>query len=262
MDSDADVPPAPRQFVTASLEVLPADEGMDLDGDGDVDNAIGAASVLLNAQLAGALADGSLILLAELAGVDSALDDTSVEVGFYLGLDTDADASNNLSGAAELGVDPRSVDDNGGPRAVGAGTIAGGVVEATVPELELNGFLALSELRIRADGKGDLSALDSGVLAGALPAGVLAQNETARGNLLDLFVSVLGAQPDIDLDGDGFETFGDSDGDGALDVCTDGDGSVVSGAGCAVDPRFADGFSLALGFSAVPCQIVAEGGGT
>ena len=74
-------------------------------------------------------------------------------------------------------------------------------------------------------------------------------------------------QPDIDVDGDGLEAFWDSTPDDApyrVDRCQDGDGTVVEskpGAPCELamgpdgKPRFVDGISVALRFSAVPVKI-------
>jgi hypothetical protein len=76
--------------------------------------------------------------------------------------------------------------------------------------------------------------------------------------------------PDIDVDQDGLEIFCDSTPDDdvkTVDMCIDGDGTVVMDAGgthCtdAVDAdgnyRFADGISVALNFETVPAVLVDE----
>lgn len=76
--------------------------------------------------------------------------------------------------------------------------------------------------------------------------------------------------PDIDVDQDGLEIFCDSTPDDdvmQVDMCIDGDGTVVMDAGgvnCtdAVDddgnPRFTDGISVALNFETVPAVLAGE----
>lgn len=74
-----------------------------------------------------------------------------------------------------------------------------------------------------------------------------AADPTDERTMLD--VAVAGrVQPDVDADGDGFERFEDTDGDGFVDRCLDGNGEALTGVGCASDPRFADGYDLTLLF--------------
>lgn len=65
----------------------------------------------------------------------------------------------------------------------------------------------------------------------------------------------LGAQPDLDLDRDGLETLLDTDGDGRVDRCVDGDGAVIEGAECPLDGRIADAFELVIRFRLVPIEL-------
>ncbi|MCA9610467.1 MAG: hypothetical protein KC619_32950 [Myxococcales bacterium] len=74
-----------------------------------------------------------------------------------------------------------------------------------------------------------------------------AADPTDRRTMLDVTIG-LGVQPDVDEDGDGRERFEDTDGDGFVDRCVDGDGTTSTGIGCADDPRFADGYDLTLLF--------------
>ena len=97
------------------------------------------------------------------------------------------------------------------------------------------------------------------------------------GAILGLTTDAAGHQlPDMDVDGDGLETFWQentmaTDGgtpDAIIDTCRDGDGTIIhsnfdgKGTGCwmAIDPktnkyRFVDGVSVALTFTAVPVVI-------
>ena len=76
----------------------------------------------------------------------------------------------------------------------------------------------------------------------------------------------------MDVDGDGFEIFCDSDpadDEKTVDTCVDGDGTVVNdqGSGESIvhctdataggEPRFADGISVELNFEAGPAQLAA-----
>src|SRR5262245_60414365 len=96
----SDLPPPIAQFVLSDLKVLPPVQGMDLDGDGTIDNAIGVLGISeqgVNSLLRSSVQDGRFLLLVELAGLSSDVDDPTIDLHFYQGKDTDGDASNNLS---------------------------------------------------------------------------------------------------------------------------------------------------------------------
>ncbi len=64
-------------------------------------------------------------------------------------------------------------------------------------------------------------------------------------------------QPDVDVDGDGLERFYDTDFDGLIDECVDGDGTTWSDdLDCPNRVGFTDGFELNLVFRVVPCTII------
>ncbi|MCK6547549.1 hypothetical protein L6R52_16995 [Myxococcota bacterium] len=88
-------------------------------------------------------------------------------------------------------------------------------------------------------------------------------------SMLDFVLVMTGAQPQVDLDFDGLESFHDDDGDGRVDRCIDGcigactTPTVVTSTQdvpCATDPRFADGYSITFEATAVPAQIVGIAG--
>jgi hypothetical protein len=62
-------------------------------------------------------------------------------------------------------------------------------------------------------------------------------------------------QPDVDVDGDGLERVMDTDGDGQVDLCIDGDGAQITGLDCPRDPRMADAYSEALHVVAVGARL-------
>ena len=72
--------------------------------------------------------------------------------------------------------------------------------------------------------------------------------------------------PDIDVDGDGLESFWQSNptpagGSAHVDTCKDGDGTIIMGTDCPLakdakgNYRFVDGLSAALKFTAVPAKL-------
>jgi hypothetical protein len=75
------------------------------------------------------------------------------------------------------------------------------------------------------------------------------------------FFGQRGTPPDVDVDGDGLETYevdrtGPTGCQPVVSACIDGDGTRVEGRGCARDPRFEDGWSAGLPFTAVQATLV------
>ncbi|MCA9572730.1 MAG: hypothetical protein KC656_33050, partial [Myxococcales bacterium] len=105
------------------------------------------------------------------------------------------------------------------------------------------------------------SPCDGGTPAGLLDLFVGGGTALADlGGTLTPFV-VTPSAPDLDLDGDGLETFevtsaGPPGCQPVVTGCTDGDGTPIPGRGCATDPRMADGYSTALTLHAVPATLV------
>jgi hypothetical protein len=64
---------------------------------------------------------------------------------------------------------------------------------------------------------------------------------------LDVLVS-LDLQPDIDVDNDGLETYHDTNFDGVVDRCIDGDGTVIEGRDCPYATGLEDGYELIIRF--------------
>ena len=92
-------------------------------------------------------------------------------------------------------------------------------------------------------------------LQGERLADLMGAEPSADQSMLDVLVAA-GVQPDVDVDGDGRERFMDTDRDGLVDRCVDGDGTTLDGRECAGDPRFADGYDLRLIFRLVPATVL------
>ena len=72
--------------------------------------------------------------------------------------------------------------------------------------------------------------------------------------------------PDVDLDGDGLETFvvqrtGPDGCQPVVTACIDGDGTRIEGHNCLTDSRIADGYSAALEFQASRVMVSGTTGG-
>jgi hypothetical protein len=139
-------------------------------------------------------------------------------------------------------------DDGASKKTTATGGLLGGVLEA-VSLYEIKGISAASVI------KPDETLLDA-VFVGPVAA-VLALDTDKDGHYL----------PDIDVDGDGLETFWQSaptTGTMHVDTCKDGDGTIIHGLDCPLAKdgkgryRFVDGLSVALKFNAVPAKLAPQ----
>ncbi len=261
--------------------------GCDYSGDGMPDNAFGESiGGLISGFLGGGdLTDYATILL-NYRGLDdlTGADDPDITIGWMLG-----EAGTT---AGEYLVDEMSLDlDLVSPLVTFEGGIASRTLTAGPEDIEL--FIAFLPLEIRQAElhgttratAGRLSNLDDGLLCGAIPldlfAGfpvpadipVIGGQPACEGTDPPTFGDVIiagavilpGTPPDVDLDGDGLESFEITEGAGCQAVvtaCIDGDGTRVEGRSCLLDPRFQDGLSVGLPFTAVPATIVGTTTGT
>ena len=242
--------------------------------------------------------DGDVILLLSMMGLDdpSGRDDSSFTIAWMQGDDADADPANNLGGAGLFHPGMGALDPAGNPVAsfesdVRGASLMGGPEDISIPL----GFLPLDIRDARLHGTttssgadGQLWSIEEGLLCGAMPLSGFAFlpnltdlfggtttppcDETMEpSTMADLLVGgaptgfllpLRGADPDVDLDGDGLESFiVDSSGPAGCQpviiACIDGDGTRLEGRDCPLDPRFADGFSTGLPFTSIRAQIVA-----
>ncbi len=287
-------------MVLDSIEIGGMGVGCDYTGDGRPDNTLARAFGGALDLFSGMIDPAEILLLMHFFDLEDleGVDDDSVTVAWLQGEDTDGDASNNLRGSAELLASADAFDEDGNPVTSFASRImsrnlSGGPEDIELP-LGLPLPLELKQGRLHGTttaAGGEMSGVTEGLLCGAVPLSTLAllpgafiemapvevpppcDGSTDRGSFADILVggvSIFGirvgpAQPDVDLDGDGleyYETDSGPDCQGVITACIDGDGTRVEGRGCASDPRFADGYSAGLPYTAVRAHIVGLGGTT
>lgn len=243
--------------------------GFDLTGDGVPDNVFGLLSPFTNPMLAAGIADGSLIVLLRLEGYGPMPDDDALRVVLYRGVDADGEPGNNLGGMGQLLTHPDSFFDDGMPRATMAASVRAGVLTAMPTDrIELLRGIPIERPRLRAVVRSAEGPIESGVLAGAVASCTAHAIAVVEGtSLLELLLrppgGLLAIQPDVDVDGDGFERI-EVDGMGKVSRCIDGNGSAIAGPLCPCDPAMRDGYSIHLRFGTRSARIVgrapADGG--
>lgn len=247
------------QAVISDLTILEADDprAFDLDHDDTPDNQLGVLAADWSGFFNLLVLTGRMIVLAELTDVDSAVDDSSIELRIYAGQDEDlpANPADDRTGSEHFYIAPGSLDASGVPLLRVPSGVAGGLFVAELDQPLGAANFQLHDVHIRGSLLRDLSGISDGTLAAVIAISNLAKIGMGSGTALNLLVAHYLAQPDLDLDGDGLERLADTDGDGFVDRCTDGGGVVIDGTACVDDPRIADGFSAAFGLSAVRCVI-------
>ncbi|HJL19547.1 MAG TPA: DUF4215 domain-containing protein [Sandaracinaceae bacterium LLY-WYZ-13_1] len=238
-------------------------------------------------------------ILLGFVGLDdrAAVDDEDFRIAWLFGEDADDDPSNNLTGAGEFFVSPMALNPDGSPvtsiqSRVASSMLVGGPEDIPIP---VGAFpIELKQGRIEgttvADA-GELYQLQDGLLCGGIStslfsllggfAGMALETEPPcdegePASILDLIVAggsatanfgdmtfplrFTATAPDLDLDGDGLETFVIED-DGpegcqpVITACIDGDGTRYDGRMCPSNPNMADGYSAAFDFSAIHATL-------
>ncbi len=220
----------------------------------------------INPGLETAIADGTFLMGMSLVDLDdpSGQSDGQLSVATFGLVDSDQDPDDNFDPAdpeqftiAEGGTlgDIPTIDfteatiDDGKMFASRVGIVVLLEVIFPIADAEFEGTLIASD-----DGE-YITELVDGRIRGAISGGPLALvpnpvgDACPGGTMLDMIATGCGflpllLQPDTDIDGDGLEKYYDTDGDGAIDQCVDGDGTIIEGTDCTTDFRMADGYSF------------------
>ncbi len=167
------------------------------------------------------------------------------------------------AGTGRFTAQPSSFGPDGLPLVRGPLDVEGLTAEGHVPLSRINrallGFLPVwwSVTARRRQGSTALGDAEARTVWRPAHLAVTASPELEGLSLLDQLIGA-DVQPDLDEDRDGLERFVDTDGDGAVDRCVDGDGEAVDGPECVSDPRFVDGYELVLRFRLVPAELVTN----
>jgi hypothetical protein len=285
------------------------------DDSGCIDNILWQLGELGNDQIRQGLLGGESLLLLELAGLDTPFegDDRSMTVKIYGARDADDPffPANNFkvppghTTCCEFKINPQSI--TGVPpqaRARAPAKIERGRLFSLAPVpiqftltvgVPPHPEIRLEKVLLSGRVPPSLKEFAEGLLGGAVPINTLAQTENpycktvsprctvqfTDSTLIDLVSTLLRPEPDIDLDvpTDGIECVLDTDGDGRIDRCCDGNGlggkcadstgkctkaevpAIVANEPwtCALNPKIADGYSVAITFTAVAATIVGVG---
>ena len=275
-----------RAFAVESLVVPGVGVGCDLTGDGVVDNALSGAmndaaraayNDVVNRQ---DLQACTYALLLVLRGADPQTPSAPLQWMLQLGEGSESPPmpSGYFSGQERFLILRDGLDASGRPLQVFDASIgpplvfpADGVKFALPFCLDAAGRVLMEYRRVNITGTiaGDPAQL-TGRFCAVRTIGtwsrfrnVLQPVPLGNTTLLDVIVTGLNAfnyrvtptQPDIDLDGDGLEHLMDTDGDGRVDRCIDGNGTIIDGTDCPLDPRMADGYSEAEDFTAATGKL-------
>lgn len=294
------------------FDSVSSSRGCDFSGDGRPDNAFGAALGdslgLVNTAINNGISNGNVLLQFTFAGLDDRLgvNDPDVRVGFTTGTDGDTDRLNNRDPGNPQRISRGALNMAGLPMAnyqsaITMSAIAGGPEDITLNlPSPVNGLMFNFRVRrsritgaLMNDGM-RISALDRGVLCGAVPLRDLAAlpnffelllrgggggggGGMARSTLLEAMIggyrvmipfiglglNIGPSRADIDIDGDGLEqvigTPGNATTPPQITSCIDGNGTVIPGRACVNDPRIQDAFSATFRFNGVWFRPVGTG---
>lgn len=264
-------------------------------------DALGSGLGLLNMLFMGGGGGGGPTILLSYMGLDDATgaNDPDLRTAWLQGQDADMNPMNDFSGMGAFTVAASSLAMDGSPMTSLQTSIMSNNLRGGPEDLDLNlGFfpLTLREAYLRgttAAMGGELWSLSGAFICGVVQSQTLSfinqsliesfgggggfmitipppcDGSTTESTLVDwliggariAIINIRPTSPDVDLDGDGLETFvvtGHTTGPACQPVvtaCIDGDGTRVEGRNCYENPRFQDGYSAALSTDAIRALI-------
>ena len=266
-----------RALVWHTMQLLDGSQGCDLDGDGTIDNAFGGALNDTARQFYSNIVSQTLDIcdyasVWVLTGNDPSMQqpfDFAIVSG--MGLEQPPNTDAYFSGHNQFQIVRDALDDLGqaptpltGSAPSGMLSVGPGRMTMLFPwcnsnlwyvKVEYYHFRLGGVITTGSDGPTDFSAMVCEARSAAswyrVPNGSGLGNGTTLLDLIVLGADFLGfhsepTQPDIDVDSDGFERFEDTDSDGTIDLCIDGNGTQIIGTDCPLDPRIADAYSEAM----------------
>jgi len=271
-------------FLADSFRMSEADEGLDIDGDGESDGVINAAwqplLPTIDEHFQASVYSGRLLLALEMAGLGEPYDgnDPAATLKIYDCDDPDLDPTNNFCdgpGCAEVRPDQDYLDSGQSLFRTAPGPVSGEFFEGDIDasfsiDVDAPQEMTVRQMHMVLSLPSDLSEIRDGILCGVSPVAdldrvVLPLCEympafcVATGVPEDLTIAeylvLMHHDPDIDMDGDGLERF-ELDAGAQVAVCYDGDGTEIADPNCLYDPRMADGYSVCFKFHAIPAKFV------
>ena len=272
-------------LILQAIAEQPGNVGCDFTGDGMPDNALGnalnqAARDLLSTYVTNSLLKGCVVgSLWVLVGNDKQMTHAPFDVTALTGLDTDGTGSGNFSGSAQFQMLGDNLDASGHPILMlqgsapgGAFTAGAGIVKPWLPYCTEPGMRVAMQFdqatlsgTLTSDANGPSMLMARMCAARTAHSWYNVRNDTGLNGatLLDLLVvgvsfsayHITPTQPDFDADGDGLERLMDTDGDGNVDTCIDGNGTQIMGTSCPADPRIADGYTETVDLTLVRAQM-------
>ena len=183
-------------WVIQTLEVGDSTTGVDLNGDGAVDNAMSLAATGMNRAIVSAMANSSTVIVVQFWGVDDWCND-GVNGAIGMASDTDGDPTDNGSGSESFDA---TLDGSGHMSMSSAATISGSAWSASIPSasLSIGGYDFSPSTPILIEGTAS-ETMNSGVLGFGLDKELLraiADDNGWDGTLADSLA-------DLDTDADG-----------------------------------------------------------
>lgn len=186
----------------------PNTAGLVVNGIEVVGGELGIIAFIINPLIADTIADGTQRVLLEVRELDDpdVQNDDTVTVGVYQGLDQDANPGDDFSGEEPFEIDPTSLTPEGDPVVLfSPGSLTAGALVAGPSVFDIGGGIVLEDVILEGTMATGGASFFSSTQTGAVPTQIFEQIPAPfpfSGSLLDVLL-FLGADIDVDLDGDG-----------------------------------------------------------